>query len=193
MYGAPKPVAIVPRGYGAGDDHGLQRLGVAFDGSAEAYEALETGIGLAEALGDGATLTVLCVSDPPRYAYGSGWPVSAMDELERASREHTQQLLDRALIRIPGGIEHEGRILDGLAARALATASGDFDLMLVGSRAHGPIRRTVLGSTTRALIRMAGCPVLVLPRGVGIDPLGLDGRRRESFTSPIPATTAEPA
>ena len=52
--------------------------------------------------------------------------------------------------------------------------------MVTGSRAYGPLRRTVLGSTTRKLIRSSSCPVLVLPRGSGVDPLGL--RRRRAAT-----------
>ena len=45
--------------------------------------------------------------------------------------------------------------------------------MIAGSRSWGPLKRTLLGSTTRKLIRSCACPVLVLPRGVGVDPLGV--------------------
>ena len=45
--------------------------------------------------------------------------------------------------------------------------------MVAGSRSWGPLKRTMLGSTTRKLIRSCSCPVLVLPRGVGVDPLGV--------------------
>jgi hypothetical protein len=38
----------------------------------------------------------------------------------------------------------------------------------VGSRSHGPLRRLILGSTSRRLVREAACPVLVLPRGAWI-------------------------
>jgi nucleotide-binding universal stress UspA family protein len=64
-------------------------------------------------------------------------------------------------------------VLTGDAGSQLAEVSGDFDLMVTGSRAYGPLRRTLLGSTTRKLIRASACPVLVLPRGLGVDPLGL--------------------
>jgi nucleotide-binding universal stress UspA family protein len=197
MHGAPKSIVIVPRGFAARGKHELRRIAVAFDGSAEAHRALETGVQLTRALGRGACLTLISVSDPPSYAYGADWPITVIDELDRASREHMQQLLDRALMRIPDGVEHEGRILEGRASRLLADASADYDLLLTGSRAHGPVRRTVLGSTTRSLIRTAECPVLVLPRGVGIDPLGLGSRGRaeadRSSPSPTRPQTAETA
>ena len=53
---------------------------------------------------------------------------------------------------------HEGGA-DALALAArLATLSG--------SRAWGPVRRTLAGSTATRLMRQAHCPVLVLPRGI---------------------------
>jgi nucleotide-binding universal stress UspA family protein len=50
-------------------------------------------------------------------------------------------------------------------ADELVRRSGDLDLLVVGSRSHGPMRRLLLGSTSRRVVRDAKCPVLVLPRG----------------------------
>lgn len=44
---------------------------------------------------------------------------------------------------------------------------------MLGSRAYSPIRRTLLGSTAAAIVDSAPCPTLILPRGVGEDPLRL--------------------
>jgi len=45
------------------------------------------------------------------------------------------------------------------------TAFGDeVDLLVVGSRAHGPLRRVMLGSTSLHLTHAARCPLLVIPR-----------------------------
>jgi nucleotide-binding universal stress UspA family protein len=46
----------------------------------------------------------------------------------------------------------------------LASSSGDLDLLVVGSRAHGPVRRVLLGSTSTRMFREASCAVLVVPR-----------------------------
>ena len=43
-------------------------------------------------------------------------------------------------------------------------AFGDeVDLLIVGSRGHGPLRRLVLGSTSLQLTREARCPLLIVP------------------------------
>jgi hypothetical protein len=52
--------------------------------------------------------------------------------------------------------------------------------MIVGSRGHGPLRRTLLGSTSRALISSSRSPLLVVPRGISMDPLGLRRGRADA-------------
>ena len=96
-----------------------------------------------------------------------------LGEIDRKSKE---RLLEEALARVPGGLPCEARLLAGRAGSLLSEVSGDFDLLVAGSRAYGPLRRTILGSTTRTLIRSSASPVLVLPRGAGDDPLGVSGR-----------------
>jgi nucleotide-binding universal stress UspA family protein len=64
-----------------------------------------------------------------------------------------------------------GATLESLTAPAdraveeLADRSRDLDLLVVGSRSHGPVRRVLLGSTSTRLVREAACPLLILPRG----------------------------
>ena len=178
MHDAPCAIAIAPRGYATSETERLQRIGVAFDGSPEAWAALETAIGIAEVCH--ARLTVLAVADYPHYGYAESWSVLSAGTLHDAEREEKQRLLELAVGRVPNELEHDSRLLTGDAGRTLCAASGEFDLMVTGSRAYGPLRRTVLGSTTRKLIRSSSCPVLVLPRGSGVDPLGL--RRRRAAT-----------
>jgi universal stress protein family protein len=47
----------------------------------------------------------------------------------------------------------------------LVELSATVDLLVLGSRAWGPVRRTVIGSTAAHLMRKSHCPLLVLPRG----------------------------
>jgi nucleotide-binding universal stress UspA family protein len=58
------------------------------------------------------------------------------------------------------GMSHER------SAKQLARNSGSADLLVLGSRAYGPLGRLVDRSRYRKLSRAARCPVLVLPRGV---------------------------
>jgi nucleotide-binding universal stress UspA family protein len=72
------------------------------------------------------------------------------------------------------------------------------DLIVVGAHGHGGIRRRLLGSTTEAVVRDAGCPVIVarakeyadveLTRVVRIDrdaPPPRPGPRRYSYTTAV--------
>lgn len=171
LHGAPCAVAIAPFGYAGRGEHRLQRLAVAFDGSAEAWAAFETAVILAGRLHAG--LTVITVAEPERYGYAAAASVLAKAELHNFEHEEKQRVLDLALARIPASLTAEGRLLTGFAEAALSDASGEFDLMLTGSRAYGALKRTALGSVAGALINSAACPVMVLPRGIGMDPLGL--------------------
>jgi nucleotide-binding universal stress UspA family protein len=63
---------------------------------------------------------------------------------------------------IAAGATYEA--VNGTPAAELARRSSDLDLLAVGSRGHGPVRRLLLGSTSTRLVREARCPVLIVPR-----------------------------
>ena len=73
--------------------------------------------------------------------------------LERAARDSLRQL---------EGVE--GRVAVGTPAGELAAFGDELDLLVVGSRGHGPLRRLILGSTSMQLAREARCPLLIVPR-----------------------------
>jgi nucleotide-binding universal stress UspA family protein len=170
LHGAPCAVAVAPRGY-AEREEGLLRLCVAVDGSPEAAAALETTIQLARRLN--AELTILTVADYPRYGYSTAWSVLAAGEIVDADRKHKEQVIREARERVPEELPVKTQILTGDAGRLLGEASEGFDLLVLGSRGYGGLQRTLLGSTSRKVIHAASCPVLVLPRGAGEDPLGV--------------------
>ena len=66
----------------------------------------------------------------------------------------------------PGRHLASGQVVTGEAAHALADQAekDGIDLLLLGSRGYGPVRRVLLGAVSDALIRIATCPVLVVPR-----------------------------
>ncbi len=171
LHGARRAVVIAPRDYADREHSRLKRIAVAFDGSPESWTALETGIALAERCN--GQLSVLTAADYPRYGYATALELIATGDLEDAEQKEKERLLKLAISRVPTRHEAASRVLTGDPADVLGRASGEFDLLITGSRSWGPLKRTMLGSTTRKLVRRASCPVLVLPRGVGMDPLGV--------------------
>lgn len=172
LHGSACAVAVAPRGYAADHPSAPSRLAVAFDGSAESWSAIETAIGIAGRTP--VSITVLTVAEIAPYGYTAAGVALSAGELQRAEHDDKQRALDFAVQRIPSEIRSEGRLLTGTPGRLLAEQSEEFDLLLAGSRSYGALRRTALGSVATRLFNSAACPVLIIPRGVGADPLGLE-------------------
>jgi nucleotide-binding universal stress UspA family protein len=173
LTGAPCAVAIAPRGYAARDSRTIRVIAVAFDGSPEAQLALRTGHELARLTEAG--LQVLMVIEPPAAIPGQFVPFPGLEPvivMERAEAlQHQEQAahnaLDGALAEIADrGASIERRILFGTdpASAILELAHANVDLLLLGSRAYGPVRRVLVGSVSSTVARHAPCPVLVTPR-----------------------------
>lgn len=171
LQGAPSAVAVSPRGYATAYEHRLYQLMVGFDGSPEAEVALDAACGLAARVG--GALTVVTAVGPPGYGWGEALRVLSEGDLRTREQVEKRAILDRGLERISEGVSVEGRLVNGEVADVLAAASTDADLLLVGSRSYGPVRRTLLGSTSVQVMHRAECPVTVLPRsgGDGLSPL----------------------
>jgi nucleotide-binding universal stress UspA family protein len=135
-------------------------VGVGYDGSPESRVALDWAARLAEAI-DG-TVRVLCVAEPaeaftPSVSYGINWVGRGPEHREQAERlaaEAVAELGDRATAETVVGLPHD----------ELVRLSHDVDLLVLGSRGYGPLRRTLLGSTSDGLVHAAACPVVVVPR-----------------------------
>jgi nucleotide-binding universal stress UspA family protein len=82
-----------------------------------------------------------------------------------------------ALAALADESEVSGVLLDGDAATELAAVSAGLDLLVLGSRGYGSVRSALLGSVSRALVRSAACPVVVVPAGSAVahhaDPVAL--------------------
>jgi nucleotide-binding universal stress UspA family protein len=155
---APCPVAVAPRGL-ASRDEVLRRVGVGYDGTPEAKQALELARAISEA--SDAIVELVCVVPPP-VPLGP-WRSRSQHQRLRAHRvregrgargRRTRDLDDLA----------NAHVVEGRPDIELATRSSDLDLLVVGSRGYGPLKRLLLGSTSSKLVRSAACPVIVLPR-----------------------------
>ena len=152
LNGSPCAVAIASRGY-AEHAKTIEIVGVGYNESPEAATALAAGRAIAEPTK--AEIKLLEVIAVPSYAYGGmlapvgeGIDVMLKEAIERI---HT----------IPGV---EGDVVFGLTGEELAAFGEGVDILIVGSRSYGPLRRLVSGSTSDYLQRHARCSLLVLPR-----------------------------
>lgn len=171
LSGAPGPVAVAPAGYAETGTRRLLSIAAAVDGSEEADRALDAAIAFARHLNTG--LTILSGAPPPHWGYAAAFAALSGDREIDLGRDQAEQTLERALERVPEGVAVETAVLRGEPAAAIAEAAADYDLLILGSRGSGPIRGVFLGSVSAPLVRQAPCPVLVLSRGAGPDPLGL--------------------
>jgi len=165
LHGAPCPVTVAPAGYRDRGRGGLEVVACAFDGSDEARRAAEHAEYLARAAG--ATLRLLAVHEP-ELMFGIDQIPGGYDrdELARTERARLERALDEAAARVPPGVAVEHELLEGSAVEALAGAASDgVDLLTVGSRAYGPVRRVLLGGVSAGLVRSSPVAVLAVPRG----------------------------
>jgi nucleotide-binding universal stress UspA family protein len=153
LNGSPCAVAIAARGY---DTHPtpLAKVGVAYNGSPESEKALAAAKRVAAPTH--AAVAALEVVSIPTYAFTGVVAPQLGDTIDTMIAEANERM--KALPDV------EGRAVYGLAGEELAAFSEDVDLLVVGSRGYGPVRRLVLGSTSDYLERHARCSLLVLTR-----------------------------
>jgi nucleotide-binding universal stress UspA family protein len=61
-------------------------------------------------------------------------------------------------------VEAQGEVLEGDPATEIVrlAVTREADLIVVGSRGHGPLARAIVGSVSSTVIRDAPCPVMVV-------------------------------
>ncbi len=158
LNGASCAVAVAPRGYTARTG-GFFRIGVGYDFSPESHAALAAARELAAR--DDAKLSALYVVSVPAWGYIAPMPANWGEIIEDDRRSAEQKVT--ALEGV------EATAVYGLPGEELAAFGGRVDLLVVGSRNYGPMRRLVFGSTSHGLARHARCALLVLPRTNGVD------------------------
>ena len=183
LSGSECPIAIAPSGYAKREEHKLQRIGVGVNESPETEAAVAAARGLTARVH--GRLDAIAVAPPLRTdLVGAVLSMLSKEELEGPREYELQTALDQAVSEPPAGVEAKQSLLHGDPPAELLGAAGDLDLLVLGSRAYGPVRRTLLGSVSAEVMRSAPCCVLVLPRKAGVDPLGLDGGAENAAGSP---------
>jgi nucleotide-binding universal stress UspA family protein len=157
LNGAPCAVAIASLGYaeqGGRESDPFAKVGVAYNGSAESKAALTIAQQLAAFTS--ATVHVLEVISIPTYAYTGIVPPAIGESIDVMLQEATGRMKE-----LP---DVEGHAVYGLPGEELSAFGDQVDILVVGSRGYGPVKRLVLGSTVGYLERHARCSLLVLPR-----------------------------
>jgi nucleotide-binding universal stress UspA family protein len=165
LHGAPCPVAVAPAGFRERPDRGLRIVGCAFDGSDEARLAAQHAAYLARRAR--AKLLLLAVHEP-ELIFGIDQVPGAynLQELAESERKRLARALEAAAAAVEPDLEVQHEVLEGSAVETLAgAAENGIDLLIVGSRAYGPVRRVLLGGVSSGLVRSSPAPVLVVPRG----------------------------
>jgi nucleotide-binding universal stress UspA family protein len=159
LQGAMHPVVVAR--HAAADPFARRVVGVGYDGSPESRAALDWAARFASATDSG--VHVLCAAEPPQgfapsISYGINWVAMVPERIEYAEHlvaEALAQLGDRAT----------GEAVSGVARDELVTLSEQVDLLVLGSRGYGPVRRILLGGSADRVVHAAACPVVVVPRG----------------------------
>ena len=174
---APCAVAVAPPGFdhrdggdlgwrplsGDVEDAGMRVIGVGFDGSHAAHGALALATELA--LKVGAALRVYAVAR--RYASPPAADPSGHLPGLPSEAEVLREQLHEVVACLPAEVRALPVFLRGAAALELTRAVElGVDLLVLGSRPGGPMRRAMHGSVSNAVLLEASCPVLISPAEV---------------------------
>jgi nucleotide-binding universal stress UspA family protein len=166
LRGSPCAIALAPTGY---QPTGMATIAVGFVDSPEGHEALAAAHALA--VRSGARLRVVAVLHPSGgldAAMASGLRPQRSIMLQGRHRREIQAALDRQVAALTPAVDVDSEVHVDDPAEVLLRVSERVDLLVCGSRGYGPLRSVVLGGVSRRLVDEARCPVLVLPREVGL-------------------------
>ena len=201
---AHRAIAVAPRGYAAQHARPLNVVLAAVDGSPEARIALRAAHALATRAGAALHVMTVIIPSSPGVPVGKANSSRGLDTVVvTADAEHPAMLplpealrcqdagaratLAAAIGELPGVNRIAQQILLGpdAAFMIIEAARDGTDLLVLGSRGRGPLRRALLGSVSGQVIRRAPCPVLVMPATAG-DDTHLPHLNRQALLAPSP-------
>ena len=155
--GAPCAVAVAPLGY-AERPKPIETIGVAYNGTPASETPLAAACAVASS--HGATVRTLTVVKGARAVARYRHPL--VPRWRRTDAPPKPAPASRAC----SCVNVDGRVAIGSPNKVLLAFGDQVDLLVVGSRGHGLLRRLLLGSTSAHLARSVRCPVLVPKRGL---------------------------
>lgn len=142
---------------------------VCTDGSEDAIDAARQALHL---LAPADSVTVACVVEPPASATfgmesGFSGGLASQVEIDDGWVEvmaGANDAIDRTLAALSTTAAIERRVEVGKAGDAICRLAGELssDVVVVGSRGRGAVRRALLGSVSTHVVHSAPCPVVVV-------------------------------
>jgi nucleotide-binding universal stress UspA family protein len=144
-----------------------QRIVVGVDGSPSSMAALKWAVRQAELTG-GSVEAVTTWRSPPLVGIGAPFSEAEVGGGDDSRiRLAAENMLRAAIAEASGqsGVHITAEVGEGSAAQMLLDLAAGASLVIVGSRGHGGITGTLLGSVGQTLAQHSPCPVLII-RGV---------------------------
>ena len=139
---------------------------VGYDGSPESKLALESAYDLGRA--HDVPVRLVTVAEPPPEIYSKGGRASGgWHALKESIEDEARAQLEAARSSTPVDVTVEATLVSDEPVAALTDAAkAPGSILVLGSRAYGPVRRVLLGSISRALAGTSPAPLIVYPRGM---------------------------
>jgi len=138
------------------------RILLATDGSKEAELAASITADLSKHTGSELHVVTVALENPSVYAY---YDVRHPAEVEQL-RQEAREILDQQVARVleAGGSEAKPHVSMGVPGEEIVFMAEELgaDLVVLGSRGLGGIRRALMGSVSDSVVRNAHCTVLVV-------------------------------
>ncbi|QQQ74210.1 universal stress protein [Saccharothrix sp. 6-C] len=137
---------------------------VGVDGSPASREALRWALAQSVKTGETVEATMAWLREPEFLAAASmGVHPHADKPGHRHPARELHTIVEEVRASVPGAPPVSEVTIIGEAGTALAQASRQADLLVVGTHGHGRFTELVLGSVAADCLRHATCPVVVVP------------------------------
>jgi nucleotide-binding universal stress UspA family protein len=162
LHAAPVPVAISPRGYRSYTGR-LTRLTCAYAATPDSIDVVRRCVESAERFGVPLRVLTFAVRGKTMYPPEVGLDVE--DSILDAWAAQAQEILENLKTQGVVGEDIALQVVTGYSWQKALSKAGweDGEIMALGTRPRGDIRRVFLGSRSAKIIRESPVPVMVLP------------------------------
>jgi nucleotide-binding universal stress UspA family protein len=136
---------------------------VGLDDTSQSEAALAFAVAEARRTGDRVHVVTAWALRPPALEDPAKLDRGVVETSE-SLRARAERAQEQALAAVnTDGVSLSREFVEGAAGRVLVEMSREARLLVVGSRALGPLRAALLGSVSRYVAEHASCPVVVVP------------------------------